>query len=413
VIRSEEERRVRTALVGASDHAVTRVVAMVDAMENRAAADRLLEPLRPRLRRLRPARPLQMARLLFLPLDGAIVPDPAWRRGGATLPRGALLPITAALRRAAPDAVAAIITETEGHRFDDHAKVGSLGRRLWALAAEQSSAGALREACPATGLGDADLDTILALCLGVWRHAAALWDAMEQAEDGPPDGVVRTALAGPAREDPAVFATCLATLLRAATLPGRVSAIAAGFSPALRRLAENVLVGFIEATLPKPDAGDADPGAAAEAALRLATAIDDIETIEIWRGPEWRARLHRLRREGEATCHGIFAAGLESLVLTPFGTLAAMPDMPDAEADEVVLLAEDSARKLRRLELSARRIGDTGRYDDTTRGFLDTLATLGATVPEPASTGLRRIDLARLAEILCGREAAQRILEGA
>ena len=90
-----------------------------------------------------------------------------------------------------------------------------------------------------------------------------------------------------------------------------------------------------------------------------------------------------------------------------------MPDMPDAEADEVVLLAEDSARKLRRLELSARRIGDTGRYDDTTRGFLDTLATLGATVPGDASTGLRRIDLARLAEILCGREAAQRILEGA
>lgn len=411
--QAEEERRVRSALAAASDRAVTRVVAMVDAMEDRASADRLLDPLRPRLRRLRPARPLRVTRLLFLPLDGAIVPDPAWRRGGFHLPRGALPPITAALRRAAPEECGAIVAEAEDQRFDDTVLVGTLGRRLWALAAERLNPEALREARGASTIGEADLFNILALCRGVWRHAAALWDAVEDAADGPPEGVVRAALAGPAREDPAVFAACLATLLRIAVAPGRVAAIAAGFSPSLRRLSDRVLADFIEAALPRTDGPAADPGVAADAALRFARAIHDIEAEDAWRGQEWRARLHRLRRDGDATCHGIFAAGLDSLLLAPFASLAATPDAPEAEMDETVMMAEEAARNLKRLELSGRRIGDPGRYEGSARGFLDALAAMRDRVPEDAGTGLRRIDIARLAEILCGRDAAVRILEGA
>jgi len=302
-------------------------------------------------------------------------------------------------------------------------RVGTLGRRLWALAAERLGPEALREERGATGIrevgigevgiGEADLIEILALCRGVWRHAAALWDAVEDAADGPPDGVVRAALAGPSREDPAIFAACLATLLRIAAAPGRVAAIAAGFSPALRRLSENVLVSFVEAALPRSDGASADPGAAAEAALRFASAIDDIEAADAWRGPEWRARLNRLRRDGGNSCHGIFAAGLDTLLLAPFASLAATPDAPEAEMDETVLMAEEAARNLKRLELSGRRIGDPGRYEGSARDFLDALTVLRNRLPEDATTGLRRIDVARLAEILFGRDAAVRILEGA
>src|ERR1700682_2240745 len=83
-------REVARSLAVARDEQILQVVAMVDAMPNRGAADQLIAPLRGRLALLRPPRPLRFARLLFLPLDPLIVPAGRWRPEQNTIPRNAI-----------------------------------------------------------------------------------------------------------------------------------------------------------------------------------------------------------------------------------------------------------------------------------------------------------------------------------
>ncbi len=96
-------REVARGLAAARDAQIMQVLAMVDAMPHRGAADQLIAPLRTRLARLRPPRPLRFARLLFLPLDPLIVPAARWRAEQPTIPRTVIpflaTTIEASLRR--------------------------------------------------------------------------------------------------------------------------------------------------------------------------------------------------------------------------------------------------------------------------------------------------------------------------
>ena len=56
-------REVNRDLAAAQDTQILRAVAMVDAMPDRGQADQLVAPLRARLARLRPPRPLRFARI--------------------------------------------------------------------------------------------------------------------------------------------------------------------------------------------------------------------------------------------------------------------------------------------------------------------------------------------------------------
>ena len=66
-------RSLQSDLLGAGDRQILRVVAMVDAMPVRGAADQFIAPLRRRLAVLRPQRRLNFTRLLFTPIDPRIV----------------------------------------------------------------------------------------------------------------------------------------------------------------------------------------------------------------------------------------------------------------------------------------------------------------------------------------------------
>src|SRR5918993_3946884 len=78
------------AVTRADDVALGRVVALLDGLKDRGEADELLARARHRLQGLRPPRPLAFTRLLFVPLDGVIVPPSKWRRGEGQVPRSAL-----------------------------------------------------------------------------------------------------------------------------------------------------------------------------------------------------------------------------------------------------------------------------------------------------------------------------------
>jgi hypothetical protein len=129
-----ELRRLHHGLATAPDMQIAKVVAVVDALESRGAADEMIEPLRSRLPQLRLPRPLRFSRLLFMPLDVLIVPNPEWRRDASTLPRSMVIPVAEMVHNAMGGDAAAIEAAIKG-RTTAHAKaVHDAGRTLWKAA---------------------------------------------------------------------------------------------------------------------------------------------------------------------------------------------------------------------------------------------------------------------------------------
>jgi hypothetical protein len=398
-----QARRLRVALAEAPDMAVGRVVAMLDALEDRGAVDALLDSVRPRLQRLRPPRPLGVARLLFLPLEGALVAAADWRGAPAELPRSAAQPIWRAVRAGIGPLVAEIEATATGHTMENHALVAALGARLWPAAGDLP----LTRTPPGwqeAGLSQDAAAPLLALCGAVWRHAPLLWQARCAAAEGPPEALLRAALSPLASEGPAPLAAGMVLLLREASAPATVAAVAASLAPGLGTVAEREL-----AALLARDAGAirtaGTPAEMAEAAARLSKRLENLETAAGagQREPR-RQQAAMLRSDTGAACHARFAEALVAALLMPAAQAAAGPPADD----HVVAALERSARDLRRLEASGRRLGNENEFDRTLRDALRRLAALAA-VP---GGGLARVELARLAEILAGPEAALPLLGG-
>ena len=390
------------AVTVADDAALGRVVALLDGMKNRGEADELLARARHRLHGLRPPRPLAFTRLLFVPLDGAIVPASKWRRGEGQVPRSALPTLAAAVHVALGAEGDTMAAACEGRLMADAEAVERLGRRLWPAAARVLPAAAPPE-WEAAGLLAADYGEIAALCRPVWAAGAAL-QAVLSAADATGEALrerALTALAALVAAGPDPFAAGLATLMEAVPLPGQVAQVAAGLAPKFRAVA----VRQAEAALDRrgPEFDLLEPPAAAGAALSLAVRLDDLEGCGLL-DLAGRRRLHALRRGAEEACRESFLASVERRVLAP---LAALTEAPEV-ADETVAAIEAEARGLARLESAGRRLGGAGAYDRARRAVSEALALLAGRVRHPS--GLRVMDLARAAEILAGTEEAAALL---
>ncbi|MBR0661381.1 hypothetical protein [Neoroseomonas oryzicola] len=391
-----EQRRLTHAVAAASDEALARVVAVFDRMADRREADRLLDAARPRLRRLRPPRPISFARLLFLPLDGAIVDPRAWNRKEGTLPRSALLPIGTAMQEALGAEAAAIEEVFAGATFADAAAIERAGRRLWRAAA--AAAVAMPPQWEASGLGPADFRHCAALSAGVWRHADALWAALALAAEGPPEPMVRDAIAAAAGEDPMVIEAMIATILLKAARPGTVAAAAAASRAAPPGSAERVLDRWLEGCTPDLPAGDA--AGAARLAEAFAEAIEDLDASPMVRRPERRQRVAALRRQVDEACRAAFVDATTQSLIEPMARNAGRID------DGAMMQIERTARSIRRLEQAGRALGGATAYDAALRRVTDAFGALRA------APGANPADLARLTEILAGPEAALRLLDG-
>lgn len=389
------------AMAVADDAALRRVVSLLDGLQDRGEADRVLEAARKRLRRLRPPRPLCLGRLLFLPFHGAIVPSSRWRRGEAVLPRSVLPVLADGVRAGLGEATArALCADPEGPTTAEEDAARRIGARLWPAAAAALSP----EPPPGwdtTGIPAADYAGIAALCRPIWEHGAALWAAMTAT--GPPEDLARAALEAVAPAGPRPFALAVAVLMVRAAAPGRLAELVAGLDPALRGAA----LGALDAALdqPVPDFDLLDLGDAAWAALELAGRLEDLEACALLTGDRKR-RLHGLRRAAEEACRERFLASAEEHLVAPVMALAAAPEVDD----DAVAAIEAEARGLRGLEAAGRRLGGSGAYDRALRAMAETLARLGARARHPG--GLRPMDLARTVEILAGPDAAARVLEG-
>lgn len=397
-VLTAEHRRLGHAVASASDEALARVVAVFDRMTDRREADRLLDAARPRLRRLRPPRPIAFARLLFLPVDGVILDSRNWKRADGGLPRSALQPLADSVRLAIGAEATTIEADFAGRSFADLAVVDGTGRRLWRAAAASAGNLAPSPSWAETGLTEADFRHCAALAAGVWRHADPLWTALLDARDGPPDALVQAALLQAAQEDAAVIEAMLATILTKAAKPGSVITAAAAVRIGPPGVTDRVLDQWIDDC--KPDLSVNDPQGAAQLAEEFAEAIEDLEGSAAGRRPERRQRVAALRRTVSEACRSTFAESTTHHLIEPLAKAGARLD------DAGIQAMETTARSLRRLETAGRALGGASAYDAALRKVTDAFVALRG---QPDSNVA---DLARLTEILAGPEAALKLLDG-
>ena len=144
-----------------------------------------------------------------------------------------------------------------------------------------------------------------------------------------------------------------------------------------------------------------DLPAAATLAESFGRAFQDLENAPPTRNPRRAERLVQIRQEAEAACRQAYEEGLQAEVLQQLSLLG-----PSATSEQIQAL-ESRARALRRIELIGRRYGIDHGYDGAARRIVEALTTAKQSL---APAGLTNLDLARLAEILLGPEAALDVL---
>src|SRR5258707_445478 len=138
-------------LAQADDGKLRRIVVMLDGLSNASANQAILGPVRARLAVLKPVRPLRFTRLLFIPLDPLIVSARDWRPGMPTVPRNAMLMISATVRAGLGIEATVIDEIIAGHGTDSVETIARAGKLLWARAAEILAVAPPASDCAETG----------------------------------------------------------------------------------------------------------------------------------------------------------------------------------------------------------------------------------------------------------------------
>jgi hypothetical protein len=397
-------REVSRGLAEARDEQILKVVAMVDAMPNRGAADQLIAPLRGRLALLRPPRPLRFARLLFLPLDPLIVNAARWRVDQPTIPRSAIPSLAAAVAvdlGAVGRKVAAMI---EDHTTNDLEVVAAAGALLWQKAAELLADAKQPADWATTGLGPQILKPLARRIGALLFQADRLQRWRADAAQGltPPEAyAVQAMLEGAIRRDPdaqpMIIALLLAripevapVLLRVATLIGQRGGTLmrhAGEQAADMLLSQLEAPGGTEAHL-----GGQDLAEAGVAVRRLTSLLSALQGESL--SPDRRDRLVEVKERIKAGCQALFTERLATDLLDPLR--ACTPESGPEAGWEL----ETAARGLRALETEARRAGGDRTYDVLLGQAADAVREI------TENGGLERVGGLRLMEIVAGPEVA-------
>ncbi|MCX8135251.1 MAG: hypothetical protein N3D18_14975 [Roseococcus sp.] len=396
-------RELARAAREASDSQLLRLVAVLDRLPRRGAADAVLDPVRHRLATLRPERPMTPMRLLFLPMEGVIVAPRAWRGEARQLPRTALAPIGEAVFAAAPGLEEALAASIGEARISDHALAATLGARLWPAAAQS-----LPESAPPgwaeTGLPEAAYARLRPLVALLWRHGPGVHALRAVGGDGPPEDLARPVFRALAAEGSEAVQIGLAAVLPAASRPARLVALVAGLDQALGSAAERALDQFLETLTPPAPVNDL--GRTTAAARRFAAMVEDLERGTTRDAPRRAQILQGLRQAAAGNCRERLEAETATGLLAPLGEILADPGAGALADDAQVAALEQRARALRGLADAGRRLGGHGAVPG--EGLRAAGARLAAALPSlPTSAeGFSRVDALRLLEILEGPEAA-------
>jgi hypothetical protein len=397
-LRWHELRNLHHGLSSAQDAQIAKVVAVVDALESRGAADDVIAPLRPRLAQIRPPRPLRFSRLMFMPLDALIVPTPEWRQDAPTFPRAATQPLADMVHDAMGADARAIDEVIRDRMANDEEIVHSAGCMLW----PKATAILTTVSTPPQAWGQSHLPPgcfallarRVAILLGQTERLKTLFTESEIGITHQAEAIVPV-LAVAGIEDATTLAMVAALLL--ARLPAahrllRQVANSLGLPESLMSAAiEQALTVLVDRLETRSGVETLVVGS------RLDRAGAEVRCIlELLNGvcaqrqsDDWPSRLSAIFRRLEASCRLRFAVALEvefaAALQTAGGAL------------------EDAARGVRDLQQQACRVNRGSDYDMMLRQ--------AAAMVTRADLSL--IDRVRLVEILLGPDEALALLEAA
>ena len=380
-------------LSNASDENIFRIMAMIDRLPDRSQLDALLNDIRSRLAQLRPPRPLTMMRLLFLPLSGALVDRAAWRQDSATIPRAALRPIFTLLR----DLPNGPLTEAEPvppqALFTDLDLVENLGRPVWEAAARSCEKITPGSRWADAGFTPEDFRTMTRLAVGVWRHAGPIWGVLRQGVAPVSADTLRSALSGPADEGPDVFRVAFKTLLLESGSVANFSALTSGMPPGVSEIVIQSLEEWIETALPR--LAEHDWIEATNRAEEIGKTLEALGLVPYFQIPRRRQQLSSFFWRLEEHCRELIREIINEEILPAL--------TPNAEpySDSRFLAVESHARAARRLEILGRQFGNDPAYDENQQRLA---RAFGAAEKVKSELGITATDLARLGEILLGRQ---------
>ncbi len=392
-------RAVQSDLLGAQDVQILKVVAMVDKLPARGAADQFIAPIRPRLAALRPQRAMNFTRLLYLPLQPMIVQPTAWRRDALAVPRSALLPLSRQVRSGLGDEAAELDRRISALTSVHEAEIRTIGAELWPRAsAILAAAPPPEDWSAATGLQPADHRAILDLVVAALGGGAAIETIVAQALRGKPPAavdleVLLTQALGVGATSFSAIAMLLATRLpNAQPVLMMADDIAARKGEPAMRLAVDQI---IDAAIDRVEANISESVQLSQAASALRGVVALLQDLELQCAsrPSRKARIVQLRRSIDMASREQFNEAMTGKLLVPAEALA---QANDAEVAQL----ETAARDLRRFEGIASRLGGAEHYSSKLK------AAAGALKPRDGETMQVTVDRVRLIEILQGSEAA-------
>jgi hypothetical protein len=379
--RREDLRRLRAdaaaAAASGDDAQIRRIVQFADSLAARGEVDAVIEPLRQRLRLLRPPRPLSLTRLMFMPLDPLVVHPRRWLAERTGIPRPALTQLAEAARLALGETGEAVSGMIAGHVLTDTALVMAAGDALWPAASTVlAGAAAPRKWAKATGLALADFVAIARPVSAALAHGPALmrlaWhDAALATQETAAACLASAAAAG---ED--ALATMLAALIAVWPDPGALVPIAEALAgqngPATLLALDRAIdftLGMVTAEGEQAEMRLPDTAAVRRAALLLAALLT----------PQQRraAALHAAAQRLDQVCRAKFEATLGT-ILAGGGTEITMTN---------------AARDLRQIAMAGSGLGVAGFYEGALAGAAARITAMQGVAPDVRRT---------VAEILLG-----------
>jgi hypothetical protein len=403
----ELHKLVQSARV-ASDEQLLRLVALLDRLPVRGEADRLIEAARPRLRGRMPERPLNLTRLLFLPVEPLLTSPRDWRGEVGRVPRHAIIPLTDALRLHQPKLVPEVEQALAGRSATEVALCSALGERVWPAAAAAIAAQIASGPPPgwaATGLPASAHVGLAGTCAAIWRHATGLWQLRLAGPDGPPEAMVRPVFRALAAEGLEAAGLGLSVLLPYAARPSLLISTVNALDRALGPTADAALDRYLEGVVP-PD-GLADLATTGQALARFVALIEDLDDKAGRNRPRRAEVLHALRARAADVCTTRVAAEAEIGLWEPLQALLQAESVDDAAVEAL----EGRASALRAMADAGRRLRPSGSPDATMARVLARLGGIAMSRPR-SGAGFLQADALRLLQILAGPGEAMRLLRG-
>jgi hypothetical protein len=386
------------AIETASERVLSKIVALVDRLGNAEIHERLLGPSLPRLKRLRPPRPASLMRLLFIPLEGALIDPLQWRRTEGRIPRSALAPLLGAVTARLGPQIEAATLQLRGATLEDDKLIDRVARPLWQAAGLAVPQLVHDASWSRIELGRPEFDAITSLAGALWRHAGPLWDGMQQVAGECTPEALRAALIGPANENKTVFAAAMNGLLQRAARPSVLVPLLQDLPAPTIPIVEDILNKWVGATL--RNLLEEDLAAGARLAREIGIVILALEKLPRIAAKTDAKELVAHRRNLDQFCRNTYREVVSVHVIQALLELA----VDDLEGIGQI---ESMARTARTLEDTGKLFGSSIIYEELQDEFRTRMESWLQQETSPAATSM---EVARIEEILIGQKVAKRFV---